>query len=225
MTAFFLAGGMQTFFAIVNSFPTAIFTVLLLVVIGYWLLAILGAADISILDFEIDLDADPSSLGLVAGFIMRLGLHGVPFTIVLSLIAIFGWLISYYLVYFMQGIFFTGFMRWLLGIPVLLGSFYIAVMLTAAIIRPLRPLFKRTEQQTIKRVLGQVAIVRSTLVNSHSGEATLADGGAGLILKVRSRGEQEFHRGDRVVLLEYVPEQYVYRVISEEEFLGRPERE
>lgn len=219
MPAMIMASGMQTFYQIVGSFPTIFFTILLMIVVFYWLLAILGAVDISILDF--DLDTDASALGVVTGFMMRLGLHGVPLTIIVSLIAIIGWLISYYIVYFLFAVFSAGFLRYLVGIPVLLGSLYGAVMLTALIIKPIRPLFQRAEQQTLKRVLGQVAVVRSTLVDNHSGEATLADGGAGLILKVRSIGEVEFHRGDRVVLLEYIPAQYVYRVISEQEFLGR----
>src|SRR5690606_8311567 len=105
--------------------------------------------------------------------------------------------------------------------PALVGSLYIAVMLTALVIKPLRPFFHKTQQETIKRVLGQVAIVRSSVVNGQFGEVTLADGGAGLILKARAMGNTEFHRGDRVVLLEYLPELYVYRVISEQEFLGK----
>lgn len=220
MPGMMLMSGAQTFYHIVMSFPTVLFTILLLVVLGYWLLAILGAVDISIMDFEMDMDADASALSNITAFMMRLGLHGVPVTIVISLIALIGWLICYYAAYFLQGLFSVSLVRYLVGIPVFLGSLYAAIMLTALVIRPLRPLFKRIEQQTIKRVMGQVAIVRSTLVNNLSGEATLADGGAGLILKVRTRGEQEFHRGDRVVLLEYVPEQYFYRVISEQEFLG-----
>lgn len=220
MPGMMLMSGAQTFYHIVMSFPTVLFTILLLVVLGYWLLAILGAVDISILDFEMDMDADASALSNITAFMMRLGLHGVPVTIVISLIALIGWLICYYVAYFFQGVFSAPLLRYLVGLPVFLGSLYAAIMLTAWIIRPLRPLFKRIEQQTIKRVMGQVAIVRSTLVNNLSGEATLADGGAGLILKVRSRDEEEFHRGDRVVLLEYVPEQYFYRVISEQEFLG-----
>lgn len=212
--------GMKPFYQIAASFPTIFFTILLVIVVAYWLLAILGAVEISVLDFDMDIDTDMSATSAITGFMMRLGLHGVPATIIISFIAIFGWLISYYAVYFFFGLFSGGFLRYLLGVPVLCGSLYAAVMLTALCIKPLRPFFQKTHQQTIKRVLGQVAVVRSAVVNSHTGEATFADGGAGLILKVRSSADIEFQRGDRVVLLEYIPEQYVYRVISEQEFLG-----
>ena len=113
-----------------------------------------------------------------------------------------------------------GFLRLLAGLPVLVGALYAAVMITAQIIKPLRPLFKSAQQQTIKHILGQTAVVRSSRVDSGFGEAVLEDGGAGLLLAVRSTGETTFKRGDRVVLLEHIKEQGVYRVISEEEFQG-----
>lgn len=220
MPAIFLVSGMEHFHQIVVSFPTSIFTVLLLVVMMYWLLAILGAVEISVLDIELDLDSDTSSLEAVTGFMMRMGLNGVPVTIVISLVAIIGWTISFYTVYFFFDFIPSELLRYLAGVPVVIGSLYVAILLTAALIKPLRPLFQKLNQQTVKRTLGQVAIVRSTQVNQQAGEATFADGGAGLILKIRSRDETVFHRGDRVVLLEYVPERYFYWVISEQEFMG-----
>lgn len=221
MPAILLIGGGQTFSQIVLSFPTVLFTILLLVVVGYWLLVILGATEISVLDIELDLDADASSLEAVTGLMMRMGLYGVPVTIIISLVAIISWLISYYSVYFFFGLIPTEILRYLLAVPVILGAIYFAVMLTAALIKPLRPLFKKLDQKTVKRVLGQVAVVRSTTLTNLSGEVVLADGGAGLIFKARSRGTETFSRGARVVLLEYVPELYFYWVISEEEFLGK----
>jgi hypothetical protein len=222
MFAVLLSEGMKPFYQIVASFPTIFFTVLLIVVVIYWLFTILGVFDISLLDFDIDIsaDGDISSANALTGLMMRFGLHGVPVTIIISLIVLFGWLLCYYLVYFLSPLFSTGLLRLLLGLPALIGSLYVAVLLTSFVIKPLRPFFHKTQQETIKRVLGQVAIVRSSVVNAQFGEVSLADGGAGLILKARTMGATEFHRGDRVVLLEYVPEQYVYRVISEQEFLG-----
>lgn len=222
MFAVLLSEGMRPFYQIVASFPTIFFTILLIVVVIYWLFTILGVFDISLLDFDMDIsaDGDISSANALTGLMMRFGLHGVPVTIIISLIVLFGWLLCYYLVYFLSPLFSTGLLRLLLGLPALIGSLYVAVLLTSFVIKPLRPFFHKTQQETIKRVLGQVAIVRSSVVNEQFGEVTLADGGAGLILKARTMGATEFRRGDRVVLLEYVPEQYVYRVISEQEFLG-----
>ena len=74
------------------------------------------------------------------------------------------------------------------------------------------------EAPSIKHVIGQVAVVRSSRVDDKFGEAILEDGGAGLLLRVRSRNNKIFNKGDKVVLLERHEESGTYSVISENEF-------
>jgi hypothetical protein len=69
--------------------------------------------------------------------------------------------------------------------------------------------------------LGQTLKLRTSRVDSTFGEATLNDGGAGLILKVRCDKDNEFQKGDRLVAFKYDQEQNIYHVISEDEFLGK----
>lgn len=230
MFAILLTEGMDPFYQNIASFPTAFFTFFLLVTVLYWLVAVLGFVEIDILDFDIpDLDGaldvntdiELSTPDVLAGLMLRFGLHGVPVTIIVSLIALFGWLVSYYVVHFLFFLVPDGFFRFVVGLPVILFALYIGVMITSLLIKPLRPLFQKAQQQTVKHVLGQSAIVRTSRVDKDFGEATLEDGGAGLILKVRATGDDEFEKGDRVVLLEHVAEKNVYRVISEEEFAGK----
>lgn len=218
---------MNDFLLTIFSFPTVIYTFVLGVALLYWLCAALGLLELEVLDVNLpDVDgqlhahAEHSFAETFAGILLRLGLNGVPVTIVITFIAVIGWLISYYLSYFELVLLGYGWVRFVVGIPILIFSFYLAVLATAQLIKPLRKLFAKTEQFVEKKILGQTAIVRSSKVDKTTGEANFDDGGAGLILKVRAMGEQEFVRGDRVVLLEYLAEQHVYRVISETEFLG-----
>ena len=83
----------------------------------------------------------------------------------------------------------------------------------------MRSFFKEDERNHQKNIVGQVAIVRSSRVDTKFGEAILEDGGAGLLLKVRALEGEKFTYKDRVVLLEYIPAQHAYTVISEAEFL------
>lgn len=230
MFAILLTDNMDPFYQNISSFPTVFFTFFLLIVVLYWLVAVLGLVDLDVLDFDIpdadgSLDMNPdtglSNANVLAGVMLRFGLYGVPVTIILSFVALFGWFICYYLVHFLFAVIPDGFISFLGGIPVLLASLYVSVLITATVIKPLRPLFKKTSQDTIKRVLGQSAIVRTSRVDNSFGEAVLSDGGAGLILKVRTIGETTFLKGDRVVLLEHDKEKNVYRVISEAEFKGQ----
>lgn len=227
MFAIFLTEGMDPFYQNLSSFPTLVFSFLLLLVVLFWLVAILGVVEIDVLDFDIP-DADgtidvnhdtgldtPSVLG---GIMLRFGLAGVPVTIIISFVALFGWLICYYASYFLMGWMESTLLRLAVGAPILFASFYVSIMITSWIIRPLRPLFERAQQETVKRVLGQTATVRSSVADNEFGEAILDDGGAGLILKIRSRGSDRFKQGDRVVLLEELENENAYRVVSESEF-------
>lgn len=227
MFTIFLSDAMDPFYQNIASFPTVVFTFFLGLSVLYWLVAVLGWVSIDVLDFDFDLtDGTDGALGtdtpdVLAGLMMKLGLTGVPVTIVVSLLSLVGWFISYFIVHFLFVFIPDGILRYVAGLPVLFVSLYLAALVTGRLIAPLRPFFEKVNQEPLeKRVLGQTAVVRTTTVDDQFGEAFLDDGGAGLILKVRATGNETFQHGDRVVLLEFKPEDRVYRVISEKEFNG-----
>lgn len=226
MFAILLSDKMDPFYQNIGSFPTVFFTFFLLICTLFWLVAVLGIVDLDVLDIP-DADGEPginqtdsTSPNVLAGLMLKFGLYGVPVTIILSFIALFGWFISYFIVHFLFGFIPAGILTYLAGLPVLLGTLYIAVMITAQVIKPLRSLFHKASQNTLKEVLGQTAIVRTSRVDANFGEVLLADGGAGLIFKARSTGDEIFKKGDRVVLLEYKEVENHYRVIAENEFMN-----
>ena len=89
---------MPLWFEALSSYPTAIYSTLLLVVLIYWLAAIAGVVDFdhSQIDHDLDthVDNDASDISLVASWVLAMGLNGVPFSMVVSLLVFFGWLIS-----------------------------------------------------------------------------------------------------------------------------------
>ncbi len=228
MFAILFSSQMDPFYQNVLSFPTVIFSVLLVFCILFWLVAILGFLDISFLDipepdmeFDVSHDMDaPSTPDAVAGIILKLGLNGVPLTVVISLITLFGWLISYYSINLVRDFLPGGLIYYLLGIIILFVAFFLSAFITAKIIKPFRPLFKNMQEDVEKQVMGQTAVVRTSRVDQKFGEALLEDGGAGLILKVRSTGDNTYKKGDKVVLIEHLKESNTFRVVSEEEFKG-----
>lgn len=224
MFAIFFSERMDPFYQICASFPTIIFFALLVFSMLYWILAALGMVDIDILDFDVaepDAGDNLNNLDVMSGILLKLGLNGVPLTIVITLISLIGWVISFLLVYFIFPWLPAGVVQFIAGIPVLFAAVYFAALITAMIIKPLRPLFLTADQQIEKRLLGKIAIVRTGRVDQTFGEANLADGGAGLILKVRSYEDETFKKGDHVVLLEYIPSENTYKVVSEAEFIGK----
>jgi len=222
--AIFLSKNMDPFYQNISSFPTAIFTILLGICIVYWAGAVLGLFDIDIInvdtDFDLNADSGHTTPDVLAGLLIKFKLVGVPVVITLSMIILFGWFICYFLAHFILGTFDNILIRFLIGIPIFAVSLVSAAWLTTFAMKPLRGVFKHTTTETHKHILGQRAVVRTSRVDEHFGEATLDDGGAGLILKIRSSGDDNFIKGDRVVIFERLNDENIYRVISEKEFSG-----
>ena len=83
----------------ISLYPTIIFTGLVMFVTLYWIVSLLGMADMDSVDLgESGGDADVSTLsstGFFTGLMLKFGLYGVPLIIILSLISLIGWLLSY----------------------------------------------------------------------------------------------------------------------------------
>lgn len=211
---------MELFLHTAFSFPTVFFTFLLCVAVIYWLVVALGLVEADILDIEADSLIEGGQTEGLAGLLYKFKLADVPVTLVLTLLFFFAWFICYFVDLWLLQLLPLGLLRYPLGLVVAIGSLMLAVPVCAAICKPLRPLFRKAEVTSSKSVLGQVALVRSGRVTRSHGEATLEDGGAGLILRVRADEALGFKRGDRVVLLEYLDAEHAYRVITEDEFKG-----
>ncbi len=201
---------MQTFLDIALSFPTVIFSVLLMVAIGYWLATLLGLLETDILDLG-DLGGEGAELGGFSGALLKFGLDGLPVALIVTGISLFAWVMSYFTDFLLLRQLDPGLLRTALGLAATLLVVLLAIPLTGLLLQPLRPLFANLAGPQAPSLLGREAVVRSPKVGPTQGEANLDDGGAGLILKVRSN--EEFSRGDRVVLVEYLPEHNAYRVI------------
>ncbi|MFC3150964.1 DUF1449 domain-containing protein [Litoribrevibacter euphylliae] len=219
MFAILLSDKMDPFYQNIASFPTVFFTFFFVLSLCYWLIAILGVVDLEFLDLP-DVEGDVPSATTLGGVLFKFGLNGVPLTIIISIMSLIGWFLCYFIVHFFFGYVPDGLLRYLAGLPVLIGCLYVSALITGQLIKPLRPIFKKANADSVKDILGQTAVVRSLRVDNSFGEVFLSDGGAGLIFKARSTGDQTFKKGDRVVLFEYLENEHAYRVISEEEFLN-----
>ncbi len=216
---------MSEFWAITNSFPTAIYTTINLVLIGYWLLVALGLFDFEFFDIDIDIDPDidldsgTTQLTGFAGFLATFGLTGVPVTIVFTILMFVSWTLSYFLV--LLGLFWTtnALILWVAGSIILIISFLFSLPITAQIIKPLRKLFRQLYGGSgAKILLGKPCIIRSSRVDLNFGEALCDMEGASLIINVRAEEKYQFKKGDSARIIEHDKEKNTYFIISEEEF-------
>lgn len=200
----------------ISLYPTVIFTGLMLFVTLYWLISILGMADMDAVDVgDAGGDADFSSAGFVSGLLLKFGLYGVPLIIILTLISVIGWVLSYIYSSFLHQWLEPGVLYYALGTGALVLVLVISMWLTGIIIAPIRKKFANIPKRIAANNIGKIAIVRTLSVTDTHGEAELNDGGAGLILRIRPdihSNDPPLKQGDRVVLLEYLNEANAYRI-------------
>lgn len=190
-----------------TAFPTAIYTVLLGVVLVYWLLAIIGMVDFESsgidLDIEAHADASVDDMGTIASYVVAFGLHGVPFSIVVSLLVLVGWTLS-----FLAGVTVlawvpTDILKWLVGLVVLVVAFALSIVITARLVRPLRGLFVHHTAQSNASLVGQTCRVLTGTVDERQGRAEVAQRGASINIRVWSPSPNSLKRGDTALITEY----------------------
>lgn len=165
-------------------------------------------------DADLDLgdgDVDDGGHGALAAIMSALHLRSVPATVVFSLIITFSWLVS---VVSMQVL--TRAAPALVGVGaslgVLLASFLLALPLTSFAARPLAKVFAPKHAPAKSDFIGRTCVVRTGTVNHKFGEATLNDGGAGLVLRVRVEDGKQLGRGEQALIVDYDAERETYLV-------------
>ena len=215
---------MSSLFAALTSCPAVVYTVLLGVVLVYWLLAIIGLVDFEAgADMDIGADAadagdigdagdgGPEGLSGLAAWLVAFGLNGVPFSIVVSLLALVGW-------------FLTGMasltllplvpdaLRWTAGAGVLLAAAALSIVIAAQLVRPMRGLFVTHRAISNAALVGQVCKVLTGVVDERQGRAEVAQRGAGINIRVWAPAPNSLRRGDAALITEYDPARQRYRI-------------
>lgn len=239
MAEIWTSEAMTVFIDNISSFPTLIFTGLMIFITLYWVVSLLGLVGMDSLDGDFAGDTGDvaglndgdhfnghhpqhfdthhahhqGDVGLITSILLRFGLQGVPVLVILTLLSLSGWLISYLLMYVVNtwiGVG-QGLVHYILAGVVLLVTIWLSLEVTSLIVKPIRKLIKSPPERTANTMLGKVATVRTMTVDAKHGEAVIEEGGATLILKVRAFDES-FGMGDKVVLIEYFPNDNSYRV-------------
>jgi hypothetical protein len=186
-------------------------TLLLIVMVLYWLSVIFGAIDIDVLqfDFDVEMDADGSldfdadgdadiqGGGAFQGVMLYFNIGAVPVTIWLSILIFTCWVMA-----MLETYYFNPNHHALLGlifvIPNLIAGMYFAKFVTA----PLKKVFEAMapKNTTRKSLIGQQAVVVSSTVNRSFGQIEIKTDGAPLTLNGRTESETEILKGQTVVI-------------------------
>lgn len=178
------------------------FTILLGVVILFWLLTVVGFLSMDSLDPDLDLNGDDfdGNLGDLPAAMLRVVNAGmVPLTVVLSILILMMWIGSMILNYYFN----PSHSGWLAA-GLFLAVFVIGVIATKLITQPLVPLMRRLkEAENAAPVIGEVGVVRSIQLDSTYGQVEVErPDGASALLNARLGPDSEpIFRGTTVAII------------------------
>ncbi|MBE0376113.1 MULTISPECIES: OB-fold-containig protein [Pseudoalteromonas] len=204
---------MMEFLNLALTFPTVIFSALLLVVMLFWLITLIGFADIDLFESDLEIEADASqSSGLSSWFSMGFG--GIPITVSISLVVMSSWLISIYAHKFFAYLLGDGIWFYISGVLMLGVCLLIAIPIAAIISRPLQRFFSSAETSKSSDLLGLECVIATGKVTNTFGQARVKFQGTEQLIEVRAENDEQFTSGDTAVLLEHLKEQHCYIITA-----------
>lgn len=208
---------MGGFLAAALAYPTAVFTVLLGVVVIYWVLAVLGMVDFESggPDMELHAGGDGADLGTLAGYVVAFSLQGVPFSIVVSLIVLVSWTLSCLLGMWVLPWVPTAPLQAVAGTVALVASLSVAIPITAALIKPMRGLFAHQPAIVNASLVRQTCKVVTQSVDDKVGRAEVAQRGASINIRVWADTPNSLSRGSVARIVEYDQASARYRIEAE----------
>ena len=210
---------MTSFYDAATAFPTAVFTTLLGVVLVYWVLALIGIVDFDSghLDVDTDLhaDADAGDVGDLAGYLVALGLNGVPFSVVVTLLVLFSWTMTCLAAMWLLPLVPSSLLRLVAGTATLPLAFALSLPFTARLIRPMRGLFVTHTAISNAALVGQICRVLTSGVDEKFGRAEVATRGAGLNIRVWAETPNTLVKGSIARILEHDEAGERYLIVAE----------
>jgi hypothetical protein len=178
---------MTQFIEAILAFPTVLFTFLLLVVFGYWLIAVFGG---------IEFDGDGTEATGFTGWAASLGLGGIPVAVVVSLLVVIAWFVS-----LVGGVLFSGLSAL---IAVLVAALVSAWVFTHLISLFLRRVIPKERVPSRTDFVGRTCVIRTGRVGENFGQAevTSPDGSSALV-QVRQTGDDVFAAGSTALIFAY----------------------
>lgn len=205
-----------------TSFPTAIFTAVLVFCVAWWVISLLfsvGDVDVDTdADVGADTDGDADGVGHQIGAL--LGSGPVPIALALTILAFGMWATSLILQAIFAGDDDSPSLAIGGALVVIVAAVAVGLVVVRLACRPLRRLFHTERALSRSDAVGSVCKVR-TLVVDAGGQAEIVNGGLrGSVIAVRAASGGPFQRGDHAIIVDYDDDSGRYLIAEiDEEFV------
>jgi len=220
------------------EFPTVVFTIVLGIVLVYWLFVLLGALDIDLFGGDVDVDVSGAAKGI--GDVLTGGAkggaeafhadaggdahaggdadadgggvwHGLGLGDVPVTISVSLIVLIGWCGSLLAMHYVAGGAGWQ-RLVVLVIAIVIALPIAALLVRPLAPVFAVKEGKSNADYVGHGCTISTGSVDDNFGQATVEDGGTVLVIQVRCGERGKLARGDRALIIDFDPARQAYVV-------------
>ena len=171
-------------------------------------------------DLHADMDGDVHGDLGHGGLLSAIGFGKAPVTVIFSLIVFFSWTLCIVGTRLLGGILGPVLPGWLFATLLLVVALALAMFLSSLSSRPLARVFVVHQAPARSSLIGQVCVVNTGRVDPGFGQATVDDGGAGLLIQVRCEA-LSLKRGDEALIVSFDPEREAFVVEPYSEMSGR----
>jgi hypothetical protein len=158
--------------------------------------------------------------GGMAGIVAALKLRSAPATVVLSVLVLFSWLLAMAGMQSFEALAVGGVAATMFKLAVLVVAPVLALLPTSLAVRPLARVFTPPVAPKHASLVGKICTIRTGTVTDRFGEATLEDGGAGVVVRVRVESGEKLGRGDQAVIVGYDADRQEFTVAPMEGLLA-----
>ena len=231
------------------EFPTVVFTIVLGIVLVYWLFVLLGALDIDLFGGDVDVDVSGAAKGI--GDVLTGGAkggaeafhadtggdahggagadvdgggglwHGLGLGDVPVTISVSLIVVISWCGSLLVMHYAGGTGGWL-GLVVMVAAVLVALPIAALLVRPLAPVFAVKEGKSNADYIGHTCTISTGSVDDNFGQATVEDGGTVLVIQVRCGERGKLARGDKALIIDFDQARQAYVVEPAADMLATP---
>lgn len=195
-----------------------VFTLLLILMVLYWVTVILGVMDVELFNIDVpdsvDADVDGGGLDVDGSGILRSISHffyigEIPIMLILSIAILCMWAMVV-----MGNHFFNPVNSMLAAVPVYAGSFIASLFVCKVTAMPIKKIYDMFNKDcnAPRKVIGRLCTVITSTVSEKLGQVEVKTKGAPIILNVVSEGGHIFHKGDEALVVSQDKERGIYKI-------------
>ncbi|MEL6671349.1 MAG: hypothetical protein AAFR61_04130 [Bacteroidota bacterium] len=225
---------MNVFFEAIFSSANLPYTILLIIVILYWMMVFIGTMDMEFLDFDVDVDMDLDvdvdvdldvdvdvdaevDTDLEAGggspavwlsFLSFFNLGKIPFMLFISFLILSMWAIGVYANHQF------GYLGNWFALAFFLPNILLSLFVTKVVSTPFKGMFDRLDQQAMRRkdLVGKICKITIAVKPGMKGQGHILFEGNEFLFTVISEEEEIIPKGAQALLVEYNPETELFLV-------------